>query len=148
MNPSNHILNDLVSATRDGKRFYEHAARRVDSPELKELFTRLANAKGEIVEGLSNELRALGEAPAEVGTWSGDFHRLCGDMRARLGDRNEAYVERLEESEARLLKAFNKALNDENTSGSAHEVIADLMPEVRICHDTMHARKMELRKVA
>ena len=148
MNHSNHILNDLVSATRDGKSFYEHAAKKVDNPELKELFIRLAKIKGEIVHGLSNEIRSVGETPAEVGTWSGDFHKLYGDVRARLGEKNYAYVARLEDSEDRLLKAFEKALNDENVSASAHAVIIDFMPEVRICHDIMRARKVELQKAA
>jgi len=148
MNHSNHILNDLVSATRDGKSFYEHAATKVTSPELKDLFVRLAKLKGEIVDGLSNEIRAVGETPSEVGTWSGDFHKLYGDLRAHLGDKNYAYVARLEDSEDRLLKAFEKALDDSNTTGSAHEVITTFMPEVRICHEIMRARKMELKKAA
>jgi uncharacterized protein (TIGR02284 family) len=148
MNHSNHILNDLVSATRDGKSFYEHAETKVKSPELKALFARLAKVKGEIVKGLSSEIRAVGETPAEIGTWSGDFHKLYGDIRASIGDKNYAYVARLEDSEDRLLKAFEKALNDATVSASAHAVIRDFMPEVRICHDIMRARKIQLQKAA
>jgi uncharacterized protein (TIGR02284 family) len=64
MNHSNHVLNGLVSATRDGKRFYALAAIEVTDSELKALFTRLAKVKGEIVQGLSTEIRAGGEKPA------------------------------------------------------------------------------------
>lgn len=87
MNHSNHILNDLNCATRDGQSFYEHAATKVDSPELKALFTRLAKVKGEIVHGLSNEIRTGGDKPTDAGTWSGDFSKLYGDVRALLGDK-------------------------------------------------------------
>ncbi len=148
MNHSNHILNDLVSATRDGKSFYEHAAIKVGSPELKTLFTRLAKVKGDIVQGLSNEIRAGGEKPAEVGTWSGDFDKLYGEIRALLGDKNYAYVAQLEDSEDRLMKAFDKALNDENTSASAHTIITRYLPEVQSCHDIMRAQKFALKKAA
>ena len=148
MNHTNHILNDLVSATRDGKSFYEHAASKVDNPELKTLFTRLAKVKGDIVQGLSNEIHAGGDKPADSSTWSGDFNKLYGEVRALLGDKNYAYVSRLEESEDQLLKAFDKAMNDKDTSASAHIVIARILPEVRSCHDIMRARKIALKKAA
>lgn len=148
MNQSNHILNDLVSATRDGKSFYEHAATMVTNPELKILFTRLAKVKGEIVQGLSNEIRATGEKPADSGTWSGDFNKMYAEVRALLGDKNYTYVDRLEESEDQLLKAFEKALNDKDTSASAHTVITRYIPEVRNCHDIMRTRKIALKKAA
>ena len=148
MNHSNQILNDLICATRDGQGFYEHAATKVDSPELKALFTRLAKVKGEIVHGLSNEIRAGGGKPTDAGTWSGDFSKLYGDVRALLGDKNYAYVAQLEESEDRLLKAFDKALSDKDTSTNAHTVITRFMPEVRSCHDIMRARKSALKKAA
>ena len=148
MNHSNHILNDLVSATRDGKSFYELAATKIDSPELKALFARLAKVKGDIVQGLSNELRAVGETPAETGTWTGDFSKLYGEVRALLGDKNYAYVAQLEESEDRLMKAFDKALNDTDTSASAHTIITRYLPEVRSCHDIMRSQKMALKKAA
>ena len=148
MNHSNHILNDLVSATRDGKSFYELAATKVDSPEIKALFARLAKVKGDIVQGLSNELRAVGETPAETGTWTGDFSKLYGEVRALLGDKNYAYVAQLEESEDRLMKAFDKALNDTDTSANAHTIITRYLPEVRSCHDIMRSQKMALKKAA
>jgi uncharacterized protein (TIGR02284 family) len=148
MNHSNHILNGLVSATRDGKSFYEHAATVVTNPELKALFTRIAKVKGDIVLGLSNEIRAVGEKPADSGTWTGDFNKLYADVRSLLGDKNYAYVSRLEESEDQLMKAFDKALNDTETTETAHTIITRYMPEVRSCHDIMRAQKMALKKAA
>ena len=148
MNHSNEVLNSLVSATRDGKSFYEHAATVVDNPELKALFTRLAKVKSDIVEGLSNEIRAVGEKAADSGTWGGDFNRLYAEVRALLGDKNYAYVAQLEESEDQLMKAFDKALNDTETTETAHTIITRYMPEVRCCHDIMRAQKMALKQDA
>jgi len=148
MKQSNDILNDLVSATRDGIGFYEHAATKVKNPELRALFTRLANVNGDIVQGLSYEIRESGDKPTQSGTWSGDFHRFYGEIRAHIGDKDYAYVAQLEESEDQLLKAFDKALNDENLSSHAHTVITRLLPEVRACHDIMRAQKIALKKAA
>jgi uncharacterized protein (TIGR02284 family) len=148
MNHSNHILNDLVSATRDGKGFYEHAATMVTNPELKTLFNRIAKVKGEIVLGLSSEIRATGDKPTDTGTWSGDFNKLYGEVRALLGDKNYAYVSRLEESEDQLLTGFTKALNNTDITEHARTIITRYMPEVRNCHDIMRARKMALKKAA
>jgi len=148
MNRSHDILNDLVATTRDGKDFYEHAVTKVKNPELKGLFTRLAAVKSDIVEGLSDEIRAGGGKPAESGTWSGDFRRFYTDIRSHLGDKNYAYVAQLEESEDQLLKAFIKAMDDEDTPPSARTIIGRFMPELRACHDIMRTQKNALKRAA
>jgi uncharacterized protein (TIGR02284 family) len=145
MKNSDHILNDLVSATRDGQSFYEQAAGKVDNPSLKSLFTRIANVKSDIVQGLSREASVTGDMP---GAWTDDFNQLYGEVRAHLGDKTYAYVARLEESESRLLKAFDKALSDKDIPASARTVINRMVPEIRNCHDLLQARKIELRKAA
>jgi len=148
MKHSNDILNDLVSTTRDGIEFYQHAATKVRNPELKALFLRLATVKADIVQELAQEIRGTGDKPTQSGTWSGDFRRFYGEIRAHLGDKNYAYVAQLEESEDQLLKAFERALNDEELSSHARTVIARLLPEVRSCHDIMRAQKSALKKAA
>ncbi|HTD28853.1 MAG TPA: PA2169 family four-helix-bundle protein [Xanthomonadaceae bacterium] len=144
----NDILNDLVATTRDGKSFYEHAATKVKSPELKTLFMRVANVKGDIVDGLSNEIRGSGDKPSQSGTWSGDFNKFYGEMRAHLGDKTFAYVAQLEESEEQLLKAFEKLRNNEDIPTHAQAVITRLLPEMRNCHDILRAQKIALKKAA
>ena len=148
MNHTNHILNDLVEVARDGETFYEHAATKVDQPDLRILFTRVAMVKRDIVKSLSGELLARGEKPADSGSWIGSFNKMYGDIRALLGNKDYAYVAQLEESEDRMLKGFEKAINDKETSASARIVLARLLPEVRNCHDLMRTRKTVLKKAA
>lgn len=148
MNHSNHILNDLVSVARDGKRFYEDAASKIDNPELRTLFTRIAAVKGDIVNSLSSEIRTTGDKPADSGTWVGNFNTLYGDMRAMFGDKSYAFVAQLEESEDRLLKGFNEALQDKAISANARKTLDRLLPEVRGCHEIMRDRKVALKKAA
>jgi uncharacterized protein (TIGR02284 family) len=148
MNHSNQVLNDLVLVMRDGKTFYEYAATAVSDSEMKSTFIRLAKVKGELVGGLSTEASAGGENHDDSGTWSGDFTKLYAKVRAHLGDKNFAYVAELEDSEDQLLKAFAKALDDKDTTPLAHSIIKHYMPEVRLCHDIMRARKIALKKAA
>jgi uncharacterized protein (TIGR02284 family) len=148
MNNTTKILNDLVSVTHDGKSFYEHAANNVGDPELKALFTRMASVKDQIVTGLSSEIKALGEKPSETGTWAGDMSKLYGDLRAMVGDKKYAYVAQLEDSEDRLLKAFDEAIRDKDTPVSVRDVLNRFLPEVRNCHDIMRSRKLALKKAA
>jgi uncharacterized protein (TIGR02284 family) len=143
-----HILNDVVSVTRDGKSFYEHAASKVDDVELKTLFTRMAAVKGEIVSGLSTQIKAMGATPSDHGTWVGEIEQRYGELRALLGDKNYAYVAQLEDSEDRLLKAFDQAIKDQDTPAAARDVLNRFLPEVRSCHDLMRSRKLSLKKAA
>jgi len=148
MNNSTKILNDIISVTRDGKEFYEHAASKVDDSELMTLFARMATVKGQIVAGLSNEIKAMGDKPAEKGTLAGDLSQLYGDLRALLGNKDYAYVAKLEDSEDRLLKAFGEAIADADTPASTREILGRYLPEVRSCHDLMRSRKLALKKAA
>ncbi len=148
MNHSNHILNDLVSVARDGKSFYEDAASKIDNPELRTLFTRIATVKGDVVNSLSSEIRTSGDTPADSGTWVGSFNKMYGDMRAKFGDKSYGFVAQLEESEDRLLKGFHDALQDKDISANARMTLNRLLPEVRGCHDIMRDRKAELKKAA
>lgn len=148
MNHSNKNLNDLVSIARDGKDFYEHAVTKVDDAALKALFTRIAASKGAIVQGLSAEIRAEGDKPTQSGTFVGEISKLYGEVRALVGNKDYAYVAQLEESEDRLLKAFNAAIADKDTSAPALAVLNRLAPEVRECRNLMRDRKLALKKAA
>jgi len=148
MNNSTKILNDIISVTRDGKEFYEHAATKVDDSELMILFARMATVKGQVVTGLSIEIKAMDDKPAEKGTLAGDVSQMYGDLRALLGNKDYAYVAQLEDSEDRLLKAFDAALADTDTPASTREILTRYLPEVRSCHAVMRARKLALKKAA
>ena len=148
MNNSSKILNDIISVTRDGKEFYEHAASKVDDSELMTLFARMATVKGQIVSGLSTEIKAVGDTPTEKGTLAGDLSQMYGDLRALLGNKDYAYVAKLEDSEDRLLKAFDEAMADKDTPASTREILGRFLPEVRSCHDVMRSRKLALKKAA
>ena len=148
MNPSNQTITDLVAAARDGKSFYEQAASKVTDSELKPLFTRLAKVKGGIVQDLSKQVRADENKPAEPGSWSSDLNKLYGDVRTQLGEKNYGYVAKLEESEGRLLKAFERVKDDGATPAPVRNTLDEYLPEMRRCHDILESRKLSLKHAA
>jgi uncharacterized protein (TIGR02284 family) len=148
MSHSTRKLNDLVAIARDGKSFYDHAAPKVDDATLKTLFSRIAAVKGDIVQGLSGEVRAEGDTPADSGTLVGGISQVYGDVRALLGNKDYAYVAQLEEAEDRMIKAFDDALADKELAPAAVTVLTRLAPEVRQCHELMRTRKLALKNAA
>lgn len=140
-----HSLNDLIEIARDGKDFYTEGASKVKDAELSALFTRIVGIKGDIVTRLSAVVAAAGGDPAKHGTMVGTMQQFYGKVRAALGDTEYGYVAELEESEDRLLKAFNETLTDNDTPAAARAEVERLLPQVRECHNVMRDRKRALK---
>lgn len=143
-----HTLNDLIAVTRDGQEFYEEAAQKVDDGELRGLFTRIASVKAHLVENLGTAVQSAGGEPKDHGTLVGSMQKTYGNVRASFGDKRYGYVAELEESEDRLLKAFDEVIADTDTPAPARDVAMRLQPEVRACHDEMRNRKLAMKNAA
>jgi|GEM_PF-59016 len=105
MNKSMNQLNELIEITRDGQRFYQHAAEEVKDVELQHLFRDLAQAKTQIIQALSVKVAASHEQPSQGGTLTGRMRELYADTRSRIGDHDTPYVDQLEQTEAHILEA-------------------------------------------
>lgn len=143
-----HTLNDLIAISRDGQEFYQEAATKVEDAELVALFQRMAAAKTKIVAELSQVVQAVGGTPDKDGTLVGSMRQAYANVRAGLGDKKYAFVAELEDSEDRLLKAFDETVADTDTPANARDAAARLLPEVRACHDVMRNRKLAMKSAA
>ncbi|MFC7520730.1 PA2169 family four-helix-bundle protein [Xanthomonas populi] len=143
-----HSLNDLIAISRDGKEFYDEAATKVGDAELATLFRRIAGVKSDIVSNLSNVVAAAGGTPETSGTMVGTMQQFYCKVRATLGDAKYGYVAELEESEDRLLKAFDETIADQDTPAAARDAALRLLPGVRACHDVMRSRKHAMKSAA
>jgi len=130
-------LNELIQIARDGQTFYTHAVTRIRNPNLKVVFRSLIDAKAQLIAALSEHVRVRGLPPSRSGTFAGYFHQLYGELGAGLsGASDAAYVARLEESEDRLLSAFENAAAA-SQSADVREIVLRHLPRVRMCHDQM-----------
>lgn len=148
MTEKSKVLNGLIEISRDGMAFYREAAEKVPDAELKSLFNRMARAKADLVAALSTEVRLEGAKPATSGTLVGEFQKLYGEARAKLGDQRFGYIAELEQMEDRLLKAFHKAAFDDDAPLSVRSAASLHLPEVRSCHDEMSRLKKAYKKAA
>jgi len=141
-------LNDLIRVTRDGAEFYSHAANEVDNPQLKSIFSKMAESKNGLVGSMSRQIRDEGASPASSGTLTGPIRELYADLRAKLTDKTDfAYVSELENSEDRLMKAFHEVIENDSVPPEVKQSVQAYLPTVKAHHDAMRDRKwaMEAR---
>ena len=138
-------LNDLIALVRDGQRFYQHASESVHDAELRELFRDLRAATDELIQALIGKVEANEGDPVSEGTWAGRVRQVYADTRAGLSSNDASvYIRQLEETEDRILQAFEDAL--ETGDVGMHSLLAPEMPKVRACHDRMRDLAKATRK--
>ena len=134
-------LNELIAITRDSAKFYDEAATKVDNKGLKNLFTNLAAAKNGLVGAMSRDVKLEGATPAQDGTFRGSLHRIYGDVRAKLGSKDFAFVSELEASEDRMLEALNNVIKDKDVPAPIKTAVTSYLPKVQEQHNLMRDRK-------
>lgn len=139
-------INDLIAITRDSADFYTEAAGKVENPQLKTLFTGMAESKNGLIGAMSRDIKVEGATPAKDGTFRGTLHKVYGNVRAELGDnKNYSYVSQLEATEDRLLGAFNNVLQDKDVPAPVKEAVTSYLPKVKQQHDLMRDRKWAMQ---
>lgn len=145
MSKTTSSLNDLIEVLNDGVSFYEDASTSVDNPTYKSLFTRMASTKRSIAADLKAQVALHGEKPAEGGTVAGSFRKGYTDLRASMSKNpDEKYVSSLEETEDRILHAFQDALTSSDRA-EVRQIAQNYLPDVRRMHDEMRALKHQLK---
>jgi len=138
-------LNELIAATRDSAEFYSEAATKVDNGQLKTLFSDMARSKNGLVGAMSRDVKMEGAKPATDGTFRGSLHKFYGDVRAKLGDSDYAYVSELEDSEDRMLHALEDVLKDRDVPAPVKQAVTSYLPTVKQHHDAMRDRKWAMQ---
>lgn len=136
-------INDLINMLEDGRQFYKDAAGEVDRPDLKALFTRMAQSKTLILNDLKTTVTFKGEEPSE-GSFAGSVRKLYADIRTKLASDSDAeYVSQLEEFEDRILEEFRKQSKDSD-NGEVRSIALRYLSEVQKDHDEMRALKKQM----
>ncbi len=136
-----NTLNELIAITRDSAQFYTEASNKVNNAQLKTLFAHMADSKNGLVGAMSREVRQEDAQPTKDGTFRGSLDQIYGEVRARFGDKDFAYVSELEDSEDRLLHALDNVIKDKDVPTPVKAIVNTYLPAVRQQHDTMRDRK-------
>lgn len=141
-----HTLNDLVEITRDGREFYDWARQQDVGPGLQSIFADLERAKASLVSQLSNLVTVRGEKVAEHGTLVGSLRKLYTELRTSMtSDKPKVVVAQLEESEDRLLEAFQEARDDARENPELAAILDRYLPRVRASHEQMRQLKHSMQ---
>ena len=137
-------LKEIVEIARDGEKFYQDAETSVSDLSLRPLFARMASAKRELVNALSQKITISGQTPPQSGTLAGGIRKVYTDVAATLSSKDsQIYVKQLEETEDHLLEHVEKAATGA-TDASIRVILQAYLPKVRACHDEMRALKRKL----
>ncbi len=106
------VLEHLVEICRDGERGFRAAAEYVDTPQLKGLFTELADQRRTFVRDLEPHLNRLGGSTLSSGTRAGAVHRGWMNVKAHVpAHHDQTIVAEAERGEHAAIKAYDDALN-------------------------------------
>lgn len=105
----------------------------------------MASTKRSIAADLKAQVALHGEKPAEGGTIAGSFREGYTKLAASLSKNpDEKYVSNLEETEDRILHAFQDALTSSDRA-EVRQIAQNYLPDVRRMHDEMRALKHSLK---
>jgi len=133
------VLNDLVQINNDRVTGYEKAAdeaRNVDV-DLIGTFNKMADDSRRYAAELSQQVRNLGEVPADGTTNTGKLYRAWMDVKNTFtkGDRH-AILESCEYGEDAAQKAYEEALSsDAEMSADVRQLITDQKSSLKTAHD-------------
>lgn len=137
MSQATALLNELVEIARDGERFYDEAARKVHSDELRTIFRQQSDVRRKLMDALGEAISRRGETPSSATTLAGDMRRAYAAALAKMGDKDETYVDQLEQMEDRLLEHYRQALDAAAPGGSVRTILTRQRPAVEAAHERM-----------
>ena len=141
-------LNDLIEVLNDGVKFYDDAAMTTKNNSYKGLFQRMADGKRRIASALKSQVQLHGDKPADSGTIAGSLRKAYTDIAAKLSSQPETkFVEQLEQSEDRILHAFEDTFSS-TQQPEVREIAQNYLPELRRMHDEMRNLKQQLKSAA
>lgn len=128
-------LKHILSICNDGKEGYRVAAAKVDSPDLKALFTTYSIQRAEFEMQLNTCIRECNTDPDnENGGPLGAIHRAWIDMKTALtSNDNKAVLEACSTGEKAALKAYDEALSDETLSPDTRQILMRQQEGIKDC---------------
>ena len=96
------FLPDLLDLSREATDFYVDAAKKVDDTRLRQVFTRMAEAKSQLATDLGNEIKASGAKRRKAPEWVDEAHQTYGVLSKNLKKAGLDQITRLEATETVL----------------------------------------------
>ena len=98
---------------------------------------RNVNSWIEISATRDESLIRLMNCPASGGTTAGKLREVYADAKARLGHADAVYIDQLDQTEERILAAFEDAVK--TAEPDVRALLAIELPKLRACHERIHS---------
>jgi len=139
------VLNSLTKTTLDSMKGFEDAAKDAEATQFATLFAEFARDRSQVASSLQAEVRRLGGNPEDDSSFLAAAHRTFMDLKQALtGKDDKAIVQEVERGEDFIKEKFEDALNDEELSQPAREVVRTAFQSIRAGHDRASALKHSL----
>jgi uncharacterized protein (TIGR02284 family) len=139
-NDQTDTLNSLLRTTIDSVEGYENSGKELSSGRLQEIFRERANDRQEVVQRLREEIRRLGDEPADSGSAMGEMHHVWEDLKGAItGHDDKAIIKQTENAEDYLKGQYEDALD--KLSGESRQVVEQCYQKVRQGHDQISELK-------
>lgn len=106
-------LNELLEKNYDAERGYANAAEATEHVELKRWLGEQGKRRTKFAAEISGEIKNLGIEPETDGSVKGDLHREWMNLKAALGDTEEAVLEECIRGEKASVEQYNEVLEEE-----------------------------------
>ncbi len=129
------VLNELITTTLDSADGYKEAAKDTKNPAFKNLFSRWAQERRQVVNDLQQQVISLGGKPEDDGSALASAHRMFLSIRDKLSSGDKGVVEEVERGEDYLKGKFEDALDDADLSEQVRPIVNRAYESVILGHD-------------
>ena len=140
-------LNALVEINNDRIEGYETATKETMEPDLKVLFTKLADTSRDCRMELERAVERLGGRPAKGTKVTGKFFRAWMEVKAAItGKDRKAILESCEYGEDHALKTYEEVLEDDREHFNTEQtsMIESQYDLLKADHDAVRALRDSL----
>jgi uncharacterized protein (TIGR02284 family) len=130
------LINELIVINHDRIEGYERAAKETEDPQLKSLFTSMADESRQFKNELVREVVNQGGSPAEGTTTSGKVYRAWMDIKAALtGKDRHAIIASCEFGEDAALETYEDVLKSDHLVTECRNMITRQKSSLQKSHD-------------
>ena len=134
-------LNSLIETLKDGQEGFRQASEAVNDAPMKTLFNELSLQRSKFAGELQSQAIQLGESnPEDSSSTAGALHRAWINLKSVLTSQDDhAILAECERGEDSAVAEYKKAMEDDNLSAPAREIVSRQYTEVKAAHDKIKA---------
>lgn len=138
-------LNSLIEISRDGQKGFQEASDKIESPQIREFYSKQSMVRAQFVGELQPQVRSFGGEPEKTGSIAAAVHRGWIDLTSTLGGGDHAILIATETGEDYAVGEYKKAL-DENLPAPLRKIVERQFQSVTRAHDKVKGMRDRLDK--